>query len=316
MADSAALAASAYGNATERNDAQKKALLDAIAQQGTAGREAYQKSGQAINKDRQAAIQATMGQGAGGQNLLAGQSQEELGFLPGGRADALSALAGSNRSAQAQFQADRSTQAAGVNEYFGRLNSAIPIEQSRTQGAIEQIIKQQEDAQAEREFQKQMQQLQLQQAQTQLQQTRESGRGGGGGNLSVSDQLKIMDRDRSDAQGQFVGDFSASWGPKTSSALTGILANNKDVNGAMQALSQMAADSKNFTKPIYARDSKGHLITDSKGHARIEFDFTNVSPELLATAIQSYYNGGRAPDRNDWKEMNGGDRNVIVGDAR
>lgn len=138
------------GNAAERTAQQQKALLDAVAQAGTAGAAAYQQAQTATNDIRQRAVGSALGAAAtsplstqpGGTQAIVQPIQNNLDLRSADLAQG-----------QATFGQDIARQQVSGNEYFGRLGAALPIVESRTQQAIQKILSDERQAQEQRNLQ-------------------------------------------------------------------------------------------------------------------------------------------------------------------
>ncbi len=154
---------SSFEGASARTDQQKAALLASVAQAGTAGVQQYQQAQAQTNDLRGQAINSALG---------AAQTSP-LGAIPGG-ASAVTAPIEQNfamrqadlAQGQATFTQDIERQRAGNESFFGQMQQALPVVESRTKLAIQQILAEQEEARQQRDLQKQMAQMQLQEAQT------------------------------------------------------------------------------------------------------------------------------------------------------
>lgn len=208
---------SAFSSATERTQAQKKALLDALASQGSAGMTKLQETQGQLQEGQQAAVGQAL------QRTAATSSASRPGAFQAAAAEAAApAQAQIDDSARAQgvFQEDIARQAATNEQFFGQLEGAIPVVQERTRLAVEEIIRQQEEAERDRALSQQLAEMQLvgqreqnaarkALAQIELEAARarasaaSSGGGGGGGGgggadgegLSLLDQLRQADLD-------------------------------------------------------------------------------------------------------------------------
>lgn len=149
---------SAFDSAAQRTDAQKRALLDAVATGGQAGAQAYQEAQAANQAARQQALAAATGNMQGSPlGLIPGGSQSQTAPVQQEFARRDADIA----QAQGTLAADTQRQALAGEDFFGRMQSAIPITESRTRASVEQIIREQEEAARERALALQMQQLQL-----------------------------------------------------------------------------------------------------------------------------------------------------------
>lgn len=151
----------AFANAAVSNDDQKRALLAAIAQNGSAGAAALQQQAQQAQQAKAAAIQQIAGATKGNSASISSP-----GFA--GQQQALGAQVGDLRAAdiaqgQQAYNQNIGQISAANDSYMGKVGAAIPIVQSRTQAAVQQIIAQQREAEAQRQAALQQQQLQLQQ---------------------------------------------------------------------------------------------------------------------------------------------------------
>lgn len=143
---------SSFASASDRNEAQKRALLSAIAEAGSAGSAAYQQA-QAHNQQlQQAAVTQAAGlAGGAGQGAQAAMALNDT---------ALS-------TAKAGFEADIARQGANNSSYLTQVGAATPIVESRTRATVEQML-----AQAQR--QREQDAMQLEQSRLALQGQRES----------------------------------------------------------------------------------------------------------------------------------------------
>lgn len=290
MASAEALAQAAFATAPARNAGDKAAALDAIAQAGSAGKASFDLGKANVDSSRAQAIQYAASALPSGQNLLAGQ--KDLGFLdapagaPQNPNSALGVLSASNSAENQALSNDTQRSSQGLNDYYGRVNAAIPIEQSRTRGVVEQILADERDKQAQRQFQSQMQSISLQRARASLQAKTEKG----------AKVTPLTASELSQRQSQFIADSASQYGRKTNTALDQILNGTKNPADAMRSLQALARDSNGFTKPIHVtKDSKGRLLAEP-----YDIDVTHVDPEFLQEAIGQYYSGEPLTSRAQW----------------
>lgn len=174
---------SSFASATNRTADQQKALLEAVAQAGTAGAKAYQTAQDQTGQLKQQAVGAALN--AAGTSPLA--------QVPGG-SNALTAPVEGNfamrqadlAQGQATFGQDIARQQASGNQFFGQMQAAIPIVESRTRQAVERILA---DQQSERE----VRQNQLEMSRNSLAQSR---MGAEGKPQSISESIALAREER------------------------------------------------------------------------------------------------------------------------
>lgn len=161
----------AYSTAQAQTDAQKRALLQAIADSGTAGQKAYENAQTQIEQSRKQALNqlAPVAGFAQGSDQF---TTEQQGIANAPYLQRQADLA----QGAAVFGADIQRQSAANEDYFSKVSAAIPIEQTVTQRAVEQMLKQQEQQRLDRENQLRLGELQVQAAQAAA-----SNRGGNSG---------------------------------------------------------------------------------------------------------------------------------------
>lgn len=213
---------SAFQNAQSRTDEQKRALLAAIAQHGSAGKQEFDRAQQELGAGRSAAVSEAAQRagviGAPAEYIAQARQQAGSGY------DMRQADLAQNRAA---FGADIERQGAANEQYFSQLGAAIPITESRTRAAVEQIIREQQEAEQERLLKQKLQEQELADRDEQraferedrdfqremrgvaLAQARAGGGGGRGGGRgpSLTDLLKLEDRSKDaslDASRKFV----------------------------------------------------------------------------------------------------------------
>lgn len=150
---------SAFDTAQQQTEVQRKALLDAVASGGAAGAQAYQQQQAQNQAMRQQAVANAAGAAQG----------SPLGLVQGGLASLQAPVARDAAlrdaelgQAQSTLQNDLARQQSSGDDYFNRMQQAIPVTESRTRMGVEQIIREQEEAARERALQMQMAELQLQ----------------------------------------------------------------------------------------------------------------------------------------------------------
>lgn len=176
---------SSFQTAAQRTDDQKRALLDAVAQAGTAGSNAYQNAQQQTQGLRQQAVGAALN--AAGTSPLAS--------IPGGT-NAVTAPIEQNfamrqadlAQGQATFGQDIARQQAAGEQYFGQLQGAIPIVEQRTKQAIEKIL-------ADERMQQEQNAIQLEMSRNNLAASREARAQAANGG-SIRDQIAAAQEER------------------------------------------------------------------------------------------------------------------------
>ncbi len=146
----------AFASAQDRNAEQQRALLGAIAEQGSAGAAAYKQAQDQNQQLQQAAL-----------NQAAKAPSAQLGGT-------LELNASMLNNAQTTFNQDIARQTAANSDYMGQVGAAIPIVESRTRASVEQTLA---DLQAKREqmaMDKEMGMLSLQGQREQLAGQREA----------------------------------------------------------------------------------------------------------------------------------------------
>lgn len=144
-------------------EAQKAALLAAIAQQGSAGQQAFQAEAQRRQEAQKAAVQQIAQQsqmtGAAGSAPKAATQQ-----LQGMQSDLGSVYAQDAAMSQAAFKGSIDASSAANAAYMQAAGAALPVVNAQTQGTIAQIRAEQEAARAEREYQERMRRLEAEEA--------------------------------------------------------------------------------------------------------------------------------------------------------
>lgn len=241
---------SSFQNAQQRTDEQKRALLSAIAQHGSAGKQQYDQAQQELNQGRTAAVNEAATRagaiGAPAEYLAQARQQAASGY------DMRSTDLAQN---QAAFGADMERQGATNEQFFGQLGAAIPITESRTRAAVEQIIREQEEARQaremeaqmrreEQEFRRQMQAMDLEGGRIGLATARANASGGGRGGPSISEQIaiaKFQEGQEKSAQDQameqsrrfVLGKLQQSASPNTANAFMTAVSGAKDITDAL-----------------------------------------------------------------------------------
>lgn len=252
---------------SKRADEQKAALLKAIAEQGSAGRSAFTQAQGVVDPLRQEAMQRAASGIAEGQAYGPGYLE-----TPGNQNGALSTIQAALAQSKAMQEADTARQAASGEDYFARLQGALPFVDQETQRAIQEIAAARAEAEADREFQKQMQQMQLEQSRNSLAASRSRG-GAGGKGLSLSEIKFLQAQDLAERQSQFRNSLSKRVGPKTARAFNAVIGSAKDLNSALGDIA--GASGADWAK---------YGINDKRTIANIE------------ALVMAYYNGEDVPE--------------------
>lgn len=150
---------SSFQDAASRTDAQRRALLDAVASGGQAGAQAYQ---QAQAQAQQARMDALAGASQAAQNSPLSLVQGGLAALERPVQQDAALRQADLSQAQQTLQNDLARQQASGEQFFSRMQQAIPITEARTRMGVEQIIREQQEAEAQRALEMQLAQLDLQ----------------------------------------------------------------------------------------------------------------------------------------------------------
>lgn len=178
---------SSFASAADRTEQQKQALLQAVAQAGAAGGNAYQAAQQQTNDLRGQAVGAALGAAQG----------SPLGQIGGGVQSLTAPIEQDFARRQADisqgaatFQQDIARQQAGGEEFFGRMQTAIPVVENYTRQAIERILAEERAEQEQRALQREMAQMQLQGArEDRADRAAERAARAQNGGLSVSERI-------------------------------------------------------------------------------------------------------------------------------
>ena len=253
--------------ASKRADEQKAALLKAVAEQGSAGRSAFTQAQGVVDPLRQEAMQ----QAASG--IAAGQAYGP-GYLEsaGNQNGALTTIQAALAQSKAMQEADTARQAASGEDYFSKLQGAIPFVDQETQRTIQEIAAARAKAEADREFERQMQQMQLEASRNSLAASKNRGSGGGGKGLSLSEIKYLQSQDLAERQAQFRSSLGTRVGPITQRAFNAIVGSAKDLNSAMGDIA--GASGADWAK---------YGINDKRTIASLE------------QLVQAYYNGDDVP---------------------
>lgn len=165
---------SAFAGAQQRTEEQKKALLQAIAEGGSAGSQLMQQQLQAQEANRQQAIASQAQPGfntAGG----AGFAQQISGIIN----QPFDLAAQMASTAQEVFNQDIARQQAAAGQFLTQVQQALPLEESRARSVVEQLVRQQQQEDAARAQQLALGQLELQAQREQIAAAREARAGGG-----------------------------------------------------------------------------------------------------------------------------------------
>ncbi len=162
---------SAFGTAQATTDAQRQALLAAVAQSGAAGAAQYQTAQDTQHNAQSEAVRTAMeiAQGSplahmtGGYDVVTDPVNNDF-IRQGADLDA-------GRQA---FSQDIARQQAAGQQYFGQLSQAIPLVESRTRAQVEQIMAEERQAAQARAMQMAMSQLDLQSQREQIAAQREA----------------------------------------------------------------------------------------------------------------------------------------------
>lgn len=133
-------------NAVETTEAQKKALLQAVAEAGSAGRAAYQRSQAEMQSGQQAAVSAALTR-ASNINATPGYTAEaqETAAAPYQRAQTDLSLG------QTAFEQDIARQSLSGQNHLSSIQAAIPIHEAQSRTAMQRILSQSRENSAERQ---------------------------------------------------------------------------------------------------------------------------------------------------------------------
>lgn len=161
----------AFGSAQATTDAQRQALLAAVAESGAAGAQQY----------AQAQAQQGTAQEQAVRNALQMAQQSPLSVITGGYnvvtdpVNADFARMGADLDAGRQaFSQDIARQTAAGQQYMGQLSQAIPLVEARTRAQAQQIAEQARQEAADRAMRMAMGQMEMQSARERQQFDRES----------------------------------------------------------------------------------------------------------------------------------------------
>lgn len=279
---------SSFQNAEARTDDQRRALLASIAQSGSAGKQEFDQAQAKLASGRAAAVNEAA--------TRAGAINAPIGAIAEARTTAATPY--DQRSAdvaqnQAAFGADMQRQSASASDHFSRLGAAIPITESRTRAAVEQIIREQQEAGLERQQDRQMKAMEIAdrgEERTFQREMRKSAlaKAASGGDLSVSDQIKLADREKDEMMNQsrrFVLSKLRQGASKATQnkflALTGSAKTMNEALGAVAAGEEAAAAAQ-AKLDAGAEDPDGTLAEQASV-------FRGVSPAALQDWIRRYY---------------------------
>jgi hypothetical protein len=136
----------AFATAGAEADKAKLALLQAVAESGTSGRNAYLAAESSIQQQKQSAL----GQAAGRANAIGAPDafmsrQAETISRP------LDMLSGSLSAGRAQFDSDIARQSADASTYFDKVKAAVPIVQAQSQTAVQSLLANERQVSADRQ---------------------------------------------------------------------------------------------------------------------------------------------------------------------
>lgn len=157
----------AFNSASQRTEDQKQALLQAVAQAGSAGARAYDQAQTQTTGLRDQAVGAALGAASTSPlSGISGGTERVTGPINQNFAMRQADLAQGN----ATFQQDIARQGASGEQFFGQMQSAIPVVENYTRQAVEKILSAERESQADRQLQREI-------AQNQLAQSRQSSSG-------------------------------------------------------------------------------------------------------------------------------------------
>lgn len=169
--------------AVDDTQAQSRALLQAIAQEGQRGRLAYEQSQAEAQAQQMSAIDSAIGRSAQINAPAALQSQ-----LAQQAAAPTAQRMADVGAATSYYNQDIGRLATANSNYMDQVSAAVPVVQSTTDRAVAGIRAQQEEAAAQRALQREIAQMQLEGQRMDLEQKRAEQAGGG---LSVSEQIAL-----------------------------------------------------------------------------------------------------------------------------
>lgn len=117
-----------YASIQKDAETQKKAALDALAQAGSAGLNAFNEAQAGIARQRQATIQRAAQRAA----LLGGPESQGFEAIA---TEPYSIAEGSNQALRTAFEQDLARQRAGTSDYFAKVGAAIPAERAAAASA-------------------------------------------------------------------------------------------------------------------------------------------------------------------------------------
>lgn len=279
---------SSFSDAEQRTDDQKRALLASIAQSGSAGKAEFDRAQKELGDSRAQAINEAQTRAIG-----IGAPAEYIAQARVGAGAPYTERSADLEQNRATFGADMERQSAGAKDYFSRLGSAIPITESRTRAAVEQIIREQEEAAAERAQDRAMKQMEIADRGEERSFQREMrkaalAKAAGGGDLSVSDQIKLADREKSEMMNQsrrfVLSKIRQNASPGTLNKFLALTGSAKSMNEALGYVAEAQAAA------AQARASLDAGVEDPDGSlARTASALAGVSPSALQDWIRRYY---------------------------